>query len=120
MAFVCPMCKERSLDITHSIELPPERYDELTLQVVGCNACGFRGAAIYEESRQGSSDRWHHSCFAAPAEVLDALAALIESCPKQSERNCSCDALKTIGRRDPSGKWVPPVPVDSRDALPMK
>jgi hypothetical protein len=121
--FLCPLCDNAALDISCAIELPPELTsgDELTLQVVSCGWCSFRGAAICEDSRRGSlqSEFWRHYCFAAPPESLDNLSRLIESCPKPSKRRCSCAGHLTIGRRDDLGRWDPPVPTASK-TFPMK
>jgi hypothetical protein len=57
MSFVGPECHANSLAITQSIELPPDgRSDEISLQIVACQACGFAGTAVYEESRRGALD----------------------------------------------------------------
>lgn len=126
MGFACPLCKKkRSLVISHSIELPAAAYvspdtDELSLQVVACDACGFRGAAVYKESRRGKGESWHHYCFAVPTDEVGALAALIDSCPARSDRNCSCSAHKTIGRRDIDRRWTPPIPIDALKTFPMQ
>lgn len=122
--FVCPLCDHASLNINCGIELPPElgSGDELTLQVVSCSWCSFRGAAIYEESRQGSisSESCHHYCFAAPADALTNLQRLIESCPQRRKRRCRCSAHLTIGCRDESGRWMPPLPITGSKQFQMK
>ena len=122
--FVCPLCAHASLEIKCAIELPPElgSGDELTLQVVSCGPCSFRGAAVYEESRQGSlrSESGHHFCFAAPADALDNLERLIDSCSRKGKRRCQCPAHLTIGRRDDRGRWSPPVPIAGSTTFPMK
>ena len=54
MAFVCPDCAEKSLDIGLSIELPSDgTHDGTSLQLVECERCGFVGIAVYGESRRG-------------------------------------------------------------------
>ena len=124
MPFICPLCnKNGSLVISHSIELPADLTsgsDELTLQVVACDKCEFRGAAVYTESRRGRGESWHHYCFAAPNDALKALAALIDTCLTPADRNCSCSAHHTVGSRDLHGRWTPPIPIEARKTFPMR
>ena len=57
MAFKCPSCQGNSLKIDRSLELPPSGFDdEITVQTVKCEACGFRGIAVYRDPRRGSFD----------------------------------------------------------------
>ena len=126
MSYKCPLCKKNgSLVISHSIELPAAAYvspdtDELSLQVVACDACGFRGAAVYKESRRGAGEAWHHYCFAVATDAVSTLAALIDSCPARADRDCSCAAHATIGRCDRERRWTPPIPVDAPNTFPMR
>ena len=42
MGFICPKCRGISLEITSTIELPPDsRSDEITVQILKCTKCGF-------------------------------------------------------------------------------
>ena len=122
--FICPLCDHASLGIKSAIELPADlgSGDELTLQVVRCGRCSFRGAAIYEESRHGSltSESRQHDCFAAPVNALTELERLIASCPRRSKARCSCAAHLAIGRRDELGQWTPPVPITGAKRFAMK
>ena len=55
MAFLCPDCSAKSLIIAMRLELAPDsRWDEITLQTIACASCGFRGVAVYRESRRGA------------------------------------------------------------------
>src|SRR5512146_3227338 len=118
MSFICPLCDTSgTLEITHSIHLPGHLLswcDELALQVVACSSCGFRGAAVYEESRRGGGDSYHHYCFHAPGEALDALARRISRCPRPDNHRCFCLAHLSIGRRTflLFGQWAPPIPIN--------
>lgn len=129
MEFICPRCRNQSgsFRISHSIELPARLSpgnDELSLQVVACGACGFRGAAVYEESRRGGldSESWRHYCVAAPADKLNTLARLIERCPARGKWWCFCPAHLMIGRQTffLFGRWKPPVPLDASETFPMR
>jgi hypothetical protein len=112
MAFTCPDCSTRgSLHITLSLELPPDsRSDEITLQLVGCQRCGFRGVAIYEESRRGAldSEHWDHTGYRVEEEVLASLTRTMEACPDPRNARCSCKAHRTLRNRSPSGRWLMP------------
>lgn len=127
-ALECPRClvRDGAFTITHSIALPPglrEGADDLSLQIVACGSCGFRGAAVYE-ARQGTSpesDSWSHFGFNAPEEKLDELATMIGTCPAQDDPRCGCSAHVVIETRI-QGKWAPPVPIprDLRSTFPMR
>jgi hypothetical protein len=109
MPFACPNCgTPSSLRITSSIELPPDsRSDEIALQIVACARCGFRGAAVYEESRRGSldSEAVDHRGYRVPAESLNSLIAQIGACPDPANRGCGCESHRTLGRTDDAGRW---------------
>jgi len=73
MPFRCPDClSPNGLEVGAAIQLPPDsRSDEFYLQLVRCRQCGFRGAAVYEESRRGAldADDWSHTGYHLPVEV---------------------------------------------------
>ncbi len=59
--FRCPAGDTLGLDLGPSLELPPDgRSDEITVQGLRCVHCDFLGVALYEESRRGASESWHH------------------------------------------------------------
>lgn len=121
MSFVCPECARPELEITLSIELPPDaRSDEITLQTVECSRCGFQGAAVYEESRRGAldSESWHHQGHRLEKEPLRALVEAIRACPDRRNRGCRCASHRGLGRTDASGRWVG-VP-ESTQTFPMR
>ncbi len=63
---ICPDCQANPLKITQSLELPSDiRNDEITLQIVHCDECGFHGLAVYQESRRGAldSESWEHEGY---------------------------------------------------------
>jgi len=109
MAFVCPDCDAAALTVRQSIELPADsRSDEITLQLVRCTACGFRGAAVYEESRRGALDDecWDHTGYRLSDDHRRALAEAILACPDPSDAHCDCDSHQRLGQRDETGRWV--------------
>jgi hypothetical protein len=109
MPFACPDCGDpAALQITSSIELPADsRSDEIALQVVECARCGFRAAAVYEESRRGSldSEAVDHAGYRLPGATLDSLVAQIGACPEPGNAGCGCDSHRRLGRTDDSGRW---------------
>ena len=109
MSFICPKCHANSLVITHKIELPPDgRSDEITVQIVQCGGCGFRGTAVYEESRRGASDSWHHDGYHMNADDIDFLQNLIQQCPSPKNARCQCRVHRSLGKTNELGIWHPP------------
>ena len=105
MAFRCPACQGKSLAITHSLELPPDAdSDEITVQVIRCTACDFAAVAVYEESRRGASERWHHDGFRCPPATVQSITGLIQQCPAPSSRSCGCSTHLTLGTTQ-NGRW---------------
>lgn len=110
MAFYCPQCRTGgTLNIERVLELPADsRSDEIAVQLVACVVCGFRGAAVYEESRRGrlDSDCYEHSGLELPREEYEALRGLILACPEPRNTNCMCEAHRTLGAQNASGIWI--------------
>jgi Zn ribbon nucleic-acid-binding protein len=109
MSFKCPQCKTQdSLEITTSIELPSDRRsDEISLQVVGCSACKFRGLAVYEESRRGvlESESWNHIGYWVSPDAIESILMVIQSCPDRHNPQCRCLAHSSLGQKDVYGMW---------------
>ena len=108
MPFVCPECSVKSLKITSRIELPADsRSDEIALQIVRCEGCGFAGIAVYEESRRGAlgSESFDHTGYHVSADDLKWVKRAIERCPKPRNRRCMCSAHRELGSKDASGRW---------------
>lgn len=124
MAFICPDClTPGSLTIRHSIALPSDsRSDEIALQVVECAACGFRGAAVYEESRRGSldSEAWEHTGYRVTDAVVETLIDQIRRCPAPSKENCRCPTHLALGQKDERGRWQWPGDMEGQDIYPMR
>lgn len=79
--FKCPECKHKTLRITQSLELGSDaRSDERTIQAIECSGCGFKGIAIYEESRRGSfdSESWNHNGYKVSIEVFEEVSRAIK------------------------------------------
>lgn len=96
------------MQIVSSLEVPPDRWwDEITLQVVECPDCGFRGAGVYEESRRGAldSEAWNHRGHRLAAAPLQALIDGIAACPAPRNSGCRCAAHHRWGRADAKGQW---------------
>lgn len=76
MSFLCPACAGKTLVIEESLDLgADDTYDERALQVVSCGDCGFRGAAMYGESRRGAldSESADHTGYSVPEDVAAAV-----------------------------------------------
>jgi hypothetical protein len=122
MPFQCPEC-QGTLRITARLELPPDsRSDEITLQTVRCQDCGFAGIAVYEESRRGALDAESvdHRGFRIGAADLRALRRQMRSCPESSNPRCGCAAHQALGRKDGSGRWAGLSDVTLGDWFAMK
>ena len=119
MSFVCPECRGASLEIGPRMQLPSDsRSDDISVQVVQCARCDFRAVAIYEESRRGASDLWQHFGYHLAADDINALVAMIERCPNPQDRRCRCPSHQALGRRNASGRWIPPKGL--RTSFPME
>ena len=109
MGFACPRCSvEDSLAIVAVIELAPDsRSDEIALQVLKCGRCGFRGLAVYEESRRGAwdSEAWEHAGYLVDEDVVNTFAGLIDKCPDRTNSDCACESHQILGQRDRNGRW---------------
>jgi len=115
MAVSCPECSTPdSLHVERGMELPPDQWsDEIYFCIVECASCGFRGVAVFEESRRGALDSecMRSAVYRVPAEELSALQAAIEHCPTPKDRTCRClDHLAVAqahaqGERLRGGKW---------------
>ena len=94
MAFKCPSCQGNSLEIDLTLELPPNGgSDEITLQTVRCERCGFRGIAVYEESRRGSltGESIRHLCYEVSEKDLQLIESGIGLCPDRGNKRCQCE-----------------------------
>ncbi|MBC8503589.1 MAG: hypothetical protein ISR58_18365 [Anaerolineales bacterium] len=125
MSFTCPQCRSsNTLAIKNSIELPPDsRSDEIALQLVACSKgdCGFRGVAIYEESRRGAldSDHWDHTGYQVSNEDFETLKETLSQCPRATLPDCPCESHLELGAQSNSGRWQPPKGVDWGNAFQM-
>jgi len=92
MSFICPACNTGRLEIRTSLEMPADgRSDENTLQAIECRSCGFTGVAVYEESRRGADDSWHHDGAPISRETFAALIGDIARCAHAGDRKCRCE-----------------------------
>lgn len=109
MSFRCPQCLTRdSLVIAASLALPPDkRLDEITLQVVSCTVCVFRGLAVYEESRQGylETDNWRHIGYWVSPDAAASVLEAIHACPEPMNTSCTCSSHHALRHKDLNGAW---------------
>ena len=108
MPFICPECATKSLNVTSSLELPPDsRSDEMTLQAVRCARCQFSAIAVYEESRRGGldSESVDHRGIRVSADDVRAIEKAISACPRPRNRRCECASHRALGGRTAGGRW---------------
>ena len=119
----CGECKKTNvLQITQSLVLPPDiRSDDIILQVVKCASCGFRGLAVYEESRRGGmdSESWSHTAYHVSVDDLKTVAAAIRSCPSPKNPKCRCRTHRDLGRRGRGGRWNGLQNITLEDSFPI-
>ena len=123
MPRACGECKKKNvLQITQSLVLPPDsRSDDIILQVVQCASCGFRGLAVYEESRRGGmdSESWSHTAYHVSADDLRTVTTAIRSCPAPKNPKCRCHAHRKLGRREQGGRWNGLQNITLEDSFPI-
>lgn len=108
MSLICPACTSRTLEIESFLELPPDsRSDEITVQIIGCQRCGFAGVAVYEESRRGGlgQESVDHAGYQVDEDDLAALREKLASCPAPADPHCTCVVHREVGRQDATGRW---------------
>ena len=109
MPFRCPHCNAPAgLEIADTIELAPDAlWDEITLQVLDCSACGFSALGVYTEGRRGALDAetWEHNGFLAKPSDVQHVRQAIHACPRPHEALCRCEVHKTLAQTaaDPAG-----------------
>lgn len=109
MPFICPDCTTATLAITASIALPPDaRSDEIDLQIVTCATCDFRAMAIYEASRRGAEELWHHEGYRVQPAQQDRFQRRIGLCPEPANPYCPCAVHRELGVQDSQGRWCEP------------
>jgi len=125
MSFVCPDClRPGSLTITHRLELPPDSaWDELTIQVVACTPCSFRGVALYRESRRGAldSEHWDHTGYRLSEIEVQSLQQAIAECPSPTQPRCGCQTHRWLGHIDPqTRRWAGMSSLTQQLSFPMR
>lgn len=91
------------------MELPPDnRADEITLQLVECSVCSFRGLAVFAESRRGPwpDSSIEHTVYDLPDGEEALVRALFERCPNRRNAHCQCAIHRALGHQDNSGRWI--------------
>jgi hypothetical protein len=110
MSFQCPQCEQHFvLHVTDRIELPPDsRSDEISLQIVKCQTCGFSALAVFEESRRGAlfPGTVNHTGYHVADAVLQQVSALLRACPDPRNPQCNCDSHRTLRIQNASGRWA--------------
>lgn len=108
MSLICPKCRKPELKIKCGLELGPDGYnDEISIQAIYCNECGFVGAAVYVECKRGRGERWSHVGVGLANNESKKIIELIERCPDPNNGKCNCEAHRYFnveneyGSRDP-------------------
>lgn len=97
MSFVCNVCNAKTVELDKVLELgPDDDDDEVSLQTAHCTACDARFLAVYEESRRGSGDAWHHEAWTADAPTLAEVEALLAACPTPRDHRCACSTHASL------------------------
>ncbi len=107
MAFECTACGDPKLEISFSLELPPQGDDdEITLQTLKCAGCDFHGVAVYRESRHGSlhSESWRHDGYPIEDDALERLYEALLLCPKPGDKRCPCPTHLAFAQQN----WINP------------
>ena len=102
MEFKCPACEKNSLQGEMGMELPPSGdSDEVGVATVKCENCGFRGIAVYEESRRGSLAGLTRSFLYELSEKdLQFIESGIRVCPDRGNKRCQCETHLAWARLD--------------------
>ncbi|KON32098.1 MAG: hypothetical protein AC479_07875 [miscellaneous Crenarchaeota group-6 archaeon AD8-1] len=109
MVFKCPICFGGTLQITSSIELPPDsRSDEIAVQILKCSKCGFAGLGVYEETRRGEldSESFYHRGYYTDDFTLASIEKMIGECPKPKKSCCKCSIHSSLAFVNKFGRWV--------------
>ena len=102
VSFLCPGCQKHALDIRIALRLPPDDWsDERSLQLLRCARCGLDAIAVYECSRRGADERWHHVGYRLARDSQAQLWSDAERCPARDDVRCSCAAHRWLERRRP-------------------
>jgi hypothetical protein len=109
MGLVCPKCSETNMKIVSQIQLPPDsRSDEVSVQILKCKKCNFKGLAVYEESRRGPLDdeSIHHRVFNVSETLLREIKEKISLCPTPKKINCKCMTHFELKKKDNLGRTI--------------
>ena len=99
----CPRCVTGAIQIDRTLELGPDgSSDEYTFKTFYCTRCPLVGAGYYEESRRGSSERWHHRGYEILRADFDRVNRDLESCRDRTNAHCQCAVHKRYGVLLPS------------------
>ena len=108
MAFGCPDCGKCTVAIVSRIELRSDsKWDEIALQLIRCNECGFKGIATNQENRWGAMDSEvvHHHGYHVEPELWQSLKTLIETCLERNSDHCTCASCEKLNACDENGVW---------------
>lgn len=108
MAVKCPKCNQKKMIISSNLELPGDsRSDEISLQILECLNCDFKGIGVYEESRRGAidSDSYDHRGYIVNEETLQFFREKIKQCTQPRNTKCECNAHRHFYKLNMHGRW---------------
>jgi hypothetical protein len=91
-----------------ALELAPDRQtEEISLQVIGCRVCAFRGLAVYEEARGSfhGVESFKHIGYWVSPDAIDSVLYAIQGCSDPHNKACMCPAHTALGQKDLDGEW---------------
>ena len=105
MGWLCPVCAADSFETDLSLELPADYYDEYSVALVRCNACGFRGVTTYRESRRGrlDSEAVDYACHQLSDADMERLTTLACQCPAPRSSRCQCPVHRLLSGTESKG-----------------
>lgn len=93
MLFHCPSCSLDTLELTRSLDLPPnDGFSDRAIQFLHCSVCDFSAAGFYHE-RSSPESEVDHFCFRIPSgSSAKKFQDLLASCQSPTQKDCSCSA----------------------------
>ena len=106
----CPDCGGRGTVISSGgIELPADDFwDEISLTLISCTACDFRGAVVGAESRGHGTlddDTLTTEGHRLGRSSWESIHALIKRCPCPANPRCECRAHQELDAKVVWGTW---------------
>lgn len=93
MTFHCPSCSLDTLELLHSLSLPPDDgFSDRAVQFLHCSICDFSAVGFYNERHQPTDEIDHFSFRIPSGSSAKRLKELLSSCSTPDQKDCSCTA----------------------------